>query len=328
MKKVSEVFIRKDRAGYWIRWQENGQRKFKQFNSKKEADHYRHIKYMQLNNDVYTSIDIPFQQAKDEYLEKYDLRGYTKKTKAEVAAVLEMFYNTHRPVSTKKITQKACDEYVLERKKQDITPWTVNKDITCLKAFFNWLKTQGYHQGGLKLYKLPTDPPKSKALTDTQIKALIKACPTPEWRLRVVLALSTGLRKIDLYRLPTGDIDFDNNWIGTTEGKTRKYYSGPLSDDLMPYLTKHHKALLAARPFFFKIHNHQWLDKQFRSFRPDERVTIQSLRKTFSTRIEATGISTLMLNHSSTSVTRQFYNDQDFIKHIRVNQLPIKAWLA
>ena len=36
---------------------------------------------------------------------------------------------------------------------------------------------------------------------------------------------------------------------------------------------------------------------------------------------------TEMLGHSSKSVTRKFYNDMDYIKYVRVNQLPVKKWL-
>lgn len=72
--------------------------------------------------------------------------------------------------------------------------------------------------------------------------------------------------------------------------------------------------------------NIQKLDKQFREFRPGD-IVLHDLRKTNATRIETTGISTIALNHSSQSVTRKFYTDMDYIRYIRVNQLPVEQWL-
>jgi integrase len=328
MKKVSEIFKRKDRAGFWIRWTENGKRKFKQFNTKSEAEHYRHLQYMKLNSDVYTNISLPFDDAKDEYLLKYDLQNLSDHTKKQAEKTINNFFEIARPLKTSDINQKSFDYFIITRKGRDVSAWSVNREARALMAFITFLNKKGYLQTKIEFQKLKTDPPKSKALSDGQIKALLAACVSPEWRLRVVLALVTGLRKEDLYKLPVNDIDFKEKWIGTKEVKTRKYYSGPLPDGLMSHLSKYSNGLPKDRKFFFKVYGTHWLDKQFRKFRPEEKITIQSLRKTFATRIETTSISTAMLNHSSKALTRTFYTDMDYIKYIRINQLPIKAWLA
>ncbi len=53
MKKVW-VYKRKNINGHWVGWYESGQRKAKALPSQDDAQHYRDIKYTQLNSDVFT----------------------------------------------------------------------------------------------------------------------------------------------------------------------------------------------------------------------------------------------------------------------------------
>jgi hypothetical protein len=62
------VYKRKNIKGWWTGWYESGKRKTKALPSKSLAEHYRHMKYAQLNSDVFTSIvDFDWQQMVEEY---------------------------------------------------------------------------------------------------------------------------------------------------------------------------------------------------------------------------------------------------------------------
>ena len=50
------VYKRKNVKGWWTGWYEGGKRKAKAFPAKALAEHFRYIKYTQLNSDVFTSI--------------------------------------------------------------------------------------------------------------------------------------------------------------------------------------------------------------------------------------------------------------------------------
>ena len=52
MKKVW-IYKRKSIKGWWVGWYESGKRKVKALPSKALAEHYHHIKYTQLNSDVF-----------------------------------------------------------------------------------------------------------------------------------------------------------------------------------------------------------------------------------------------------------------------------------
>jgi len=53
MRKVW-IYKRTSIKGWWIGWYESGKRKAKALPSKELAEHYKQIKYTQLNSDVFT----------------------------------------------------------------------------------------------------------------------------------------------------------------------------------------------------------------------------------------------------------------------------------
>jgi hypothetical protein len=67
MKKVW-IYKRKNIKGWWVGWYESGKRKTKALPSKALAEHFRRIKYAQLNSDVFTGIlTIDWEQMRNEY---------------------------------------------------------------------------------------------------------------------------------------------------------------------------------------------------------------------------------------------------------------------
>ena len=333
MRKVW-TYKRRGRKGVTVAWYENGRQRSKSLPSAKLADHFAKIKYQQLNSDVFlSSVDISWDDARSEFLERYAVRGLADSTKYQAEMFLKRFTAICRPNSSKSINQRMIDQYLTVRQAEKLSPYTINKDIERINTLLAWLKKQGYHPGGLDITKLKTPPPKTQSLTDAQICRLLKAAPHVEWKLRIIFALSTGLRKIDLYRLKLSDVDLDRPWLTTTQQKTSKQYSVPIPDALIGPLRQylrarkpHRNQKEGANGYLFRVTAEKWLDKELRNFRPGNE-TMQSLRKTYATRIESTSISTTVLGHSSKSVTRTFYNDMDYIKYIRVNQLPVKKWL-
>ncbi|MFC1652559.1 hypothetical protein ACFL3F_02460 [Planctomycetota bacterium] len=53
MRKVW-IYKRKNTKGWWVGWNESGIRKTKAVPTKALADHFRQIKYAQLNSDVFS----------------------------------------------------------------------------------------------------------------------------------------------------------------------------------------------------------------------------------------------------------------------------------
>ena len=82
MKKVW-IYKRNKIKGWWCGWYEDGKHKSKALPSRDLAEHYKQIKYAQLNSDVFTGIvTIDWQEMIDEYREAKKVQGLTEGTLA------------------------------------------------------------------------------------------------------------------------------------------------------------------------------------------------------------------------------------------------------
>ena len=209
--------------GWWVGWYESGNRKAKALPSKELAEHYKQIKYTQLNSDVFTGMmAADWQQMVDEYRESKKVQGVTEGTLYEIVLSLRNFEQLVGKCSSKQITQNVIDKFILQRGGEVKRP-TLNKDIRNLKTFINWCRENKYLNGNLKIKELKEDERPVKSLNDIQIKKLLKTAePHRLMKIRILLALGTGLRRDDIESLKVSDIDFANNYITTTSRKTRK----------------------------------------------------------------------------------------------------------
>jgi len=226
MKKVW-IYKRKNINGWWVGWYESGKRKAKTLPSKELAKHYKHIKYTQLNSDVFTGqVSADRSQMLDEYREAKKVQGITEGTLYEIALSLRNFERLVGQCSSKQITQNIIDKFILQRGSEVKRP-TLNKDIRNLKTFVNWCRENRYLNGAIKIKELKEDERPVKSLNDIQIKKLlIEAEPYPSIKMRILLVLGTGLRRGDIESLKINDIDFEKNFVTTagTDNPTLDFF--------------------------------------------------------------------------------------------------------
>jgi hypothetical protein len=75
MRKIW-TYRRKGVKGWWVGWYESDKRKAKALPTKALAEHYRQIKYSQLNSDVFTgTITADWRQMRDEYEHRKKLQA-------------------------------------------------------------------------------------------------------------------------------------------------------------------------------------------------------------------------------------------------------------
>lgn len=153
MKKVW-IYKRKNIDGWWVGWYENSKRLSKSLPSKELAEHYKQIKYAQLNSDVFTGqVLADWSQMIDEYREAKKVQGITQGSLYENALSLRNFERIIGECSSKQITQNVIDKFILERGKEVKRP-TFNKDIRNLKAFINWCRKKRYLNSSLNIKEL------------------------------------------------------------------------------------------------------------------------------------------------------------------------------
>jgi hypothetical protein len=108
------VYKRKRIKGWWCGWYEGGKRKAKALPTKSLAEHFRHMKYAQLNSDVFTStVDFDWQQMVEEYRQFKRVEGREDASIYEVLLTLRHFERLVGSTSSKKITQQDMDAFVL-----------------------------------------------------------------------------------------------------------------------------------------------------------------------------------------------------------------------
>ena len=332
MKKVW-IYKRKNIKGWWLGWYESGKRKAKALPSKELAEHYKHIKYTQLNSDVFTgTVNADWGQMIDEYREGKKVQGVTEGTLYEIALSLRSFERLAGRCSSKHITQNVIDNFILQRG-TEVKRATLNKDIRNLKTFVNWCRENRYLNGNIKIKELKEEERSVRSLNDAQIKKLLKAAePNPAIKMRILLGLGTGLRRGDIDSMKISDVDFEKNSITTTSRKTKKSMaSRPVSAEVMSRLSKYVSCLDVGQEKLFntKFNHRKWRNICKKAGLGD--LKFHDLRKTFCSLLAQNGVSTAvtqrLLEHSSPNLTNKVYTNVDPVLRQSINQLPIKQWL-
>ena len=332
MKKVW-VYKRTGVKGWWVGWYESSKRKAKALPSKKLAEHYCQLKYSQLNSDVFTGIvPIAWKQMVEEHMESKKVQGVTEATLYETALTLRHFERLIGKCSSKQIAQNSIDKFILERG-SEVKRSTLNKDIRNLRTFINWCRGNRYLNGTIKIRELKEEERPVRSLNDIQIKKLITAAePYPTIKMRILLALGTGLRRGDIESLKISDIDFVNNYITTNSKKTRKSIgSRPVSVPVMTELSKYVCGLDVGQE---KLFNNNFNHKRWRKICQETGLSdlkFHDLRKTFGSLLAQNGVSTAvtqkLLEHSTPTLTNKVYTNVDPVLRHAVEQLPVGRWL-
>ena len=332
MRKVW-IYKRKKTKGWWVGWYESGIRKAKALPTKALAEHFRKIKYTQLNSDVFTgTLSVTWSQMTQEYKNSKKVRGNQAGSIYEACLPLRHFERLVGQCNSKQLNQHAIDQFILKRQKETKRS-TVNKDIRNLKAFVNWCRKNRYVNGETELKLLKEDEKPVKALKQAQVKKLLLLAKRyPSMRMRILLALATGLRRGDIQSIKIVDIDFESHFVTTRSKKTRKSMgSRPVPALVMQELKKYVSGLDPKQDRLFSDNFSQCRWETLRNIIGEPELRFQELRKTFSSALAQNGISTAviqkLLEHSSPELTNKIYTNVDPVLRHAVDQLPIRAWL-
>jgi integrase len=332
MRKVW-LYKRKNIKGYWVGWYESGKRKSKALPDKELAEHFKQIKYTQLNSDVFTgTVSVGWEQMVSEYIEAKKIQGVTEGTLYEHALSLRNFERIIGQCNSKQITQNVIDNFILQRS-PEVKRATLNKDLRNLKTFTNWCRKNRYLNGELEIKELKLEEKPVKSLNDAQVKNLLKAADLYRpMKIRILLALGTGLRRGDIESLKISDVDFANNYITTTSRKTRKSMGSrpvpaPVMVELEKYLNDSNSEQQGLFGDNFNYKRWKKICKKAGLFD----LKFHDLRKTFGSVLAQNGVSTAvtqrLLEHSSPNLTNKVYTNVDPVLRQSIDKLPVQKWL-
>jgi len=185
----------------------------------------------------------------------------------------------------------------------------------------------------IKLKELKTEEKPVRSFNEAAIKKLLKTAELyPAVRIRILLALGTGLRRGDIDSLKIIDIDFVRNSIATTSRKTKKSIaSRPVSAEIIAELSKYvcNFDVGPEKLFSTKFNHRTWRKVCKKAELAD--LKLHELRRTFCSLLAQNGTSTAvtqrLLEHSSPNLTNKVYTNIDPVLRQSVNQLPINKWL-
>jgi integrase len=186
---------------------------------------------------------------------------------------------------------------------------------------------------GLEIKKVKVAQKPVMALTTQQVQALLSATAAyPTLRLRVLLAVTTGLRRGDIEAIRVGDIHFDRNTLSTQNRKAGKAMpERPIPEPIMTEMSNHVATLPDGQEILF---TDRFSPKKWERIRkavsiPDLRF--HDLRKTFASLLAQRGVSTAvtqrLLEHSSPQLTNAVYTNVDPVLRQAVDLLPVSDWL-
>jgi integrase len=327
------VYKRKNVKGWWTGWYESGKRKAKAFPNKSLAEHFRHIKYTQLNSDVFTSIvNFGWCDMLEEYKRVKQVEGLKETSVYEVLLTLGHFERFVGPDSSRGITQNALDQFILDRG-HEVSRNTLNKDIRNLTAFLNWAARNRFVAPDLGIKKVRVDQKPVTALSPREVYHLLMAVSKyPTLRLRVLLAVTTGLRRGDIEAICVGDIHFGRNTIATRNRKAGKAMpERPIPEEVMTELSNYVATIPDGQEKLFidKFSVKRWQKVRKAAGLPN--LKFHDLRKTFASLLAQRGVSTAvtqrLLEHSSPQLTNDVYTNVDPVLRQVINLLPVAEWL-
>ncbi|MEO0124515.1 MAG: tyrosine-type recombinase/integrase [candidate division WOR-3 bacterium] len=133
--------------------------------------------------------------------------------------------------------------YELERYKslrvKEVTPASVNRELSCIKHMFNKAVQWGYlKENPLRLVMKFKEPPgRVRYLTEEEIDKLLDCCAN-HLRPIVVTALNTGMRKGEILNLRWSDVDLKNRVITLKRTKNNEIRMVPINQVLYNELLK------------------------------------------------------------------------------------------
>jgi len=330
------VYNRKKRPGWYVGWYDTtGRRRSKMLPNKSLAERFARRMEFQLNEDIYLDpISLEWDRLVREYLDhKQFVQSLASESLRSIAGTLEQFKALHGPVISTKLDQRLVNEFIAHRLKTTKKP-TVNKDIRNLRTFVRWaVKNRYMGSQAAKIEWITQKEAKRpvKSLSPAQVNDLLIAARrySEAWYVRVLLAISSGVRRGDIERLKLSDIDFRAETISTFSQKTGKGMPDrPLHSVAVAALSRYVQTWPEGQEKLFadKFTSGKWERIRNNAGLPD--LKFHDLRKTFASLIAQAGfgsdVTQDLLEHSTGKLTHDVYVNVKPIYRKAIESIPIE----
>ena len=228
-----------------------------------------------------------------------------------------------------KITPFDIEVWKVKRKKE-VKPGTVNRELVVLKGFFTmavkWGKCKEHPAREVKLFKGETQ--RLRYLMPEEVQELILNC-TDFLKPIVTVAVHTGMRKMELLSLQRNQVNFEQGTITLTDTKNSQRRDIPMNETVKETL----KTIRGEGPFFIaserkKEKPYYWIDTSFHQALEKAEIEdfhFHDLRHTFASNLVMAGedLNTVgeLLGHKDLKMTKRYAHLSPKFKKRAVNVL-------
>ncbi len=314
------VKIKEREGNYFIEFYVNSKRRREKIGSSRSlAETVLQKRKVELAENKYLDVKkedkIKFEVFADEYLELHCKVNNVKSWQTADRHNIKNLKGFFAGYTLDEITPHKVQQYKAQRS-QEVSPATVNRQLTCLKSIFNkalnWGKFSGQNPvKGIKLFK--ENNQRLRFLEKEEISKLIINC-NEHIKPIVILALNTGMRKGEIMGLKWRDVDFNRNIVylyNTKNGEKREIPLNEETKNTLIAVRKHPESEL----IFVKKNGDSYGDFKKSFFTACEKAGINNfrfhdLRHTFASHLVMSGVdlNTVreLLGHKSLAMTLRY----------------------
>ncbi|MSR84339.1 MAG: site-specific integrase [Candidatus Latescibacteria bacterium] len=261
-----------------------------------------------------------FSKYSEEYLSQWSKVEKRESSYRRDQVSLKRLNHTLGKRQLSEITRRDVEKYVAERKGEGVTSATTNRELCCLKNMFRKAVDWGYLKSnpawGVKQQK--ETPPEFGFLTENEIDRVIE-CSAPHMKAFLTLAIHTGMRRGELFKLEWRDLDFQTGFITVRYGKNGETRHIPMNSIVRQTLDKHPNRIVKGQacPYVFSRPDgspFKWPEGGFQGALQRAGVTrhirIHDLRHTFASHLVMKGIDlrtvAKLLGHRDIKMTMRY----------------------
>jgi len=251
----------KAKAPWSVGWIDpEGRRKSKRIGLKSAAEKFRRKTEGKLAAGTYElARRTNWKDATAEY-EKKKLVDLEPRSRTEAKNALKKFETLAKPVRVSSIRSSHLESYVVARRVErgrkpgsTVSPYTIKKELSAVRAFLNWAKTNDYLTKVPKIPRVKLPDAMPRPVTPEHFEAIYKACdvatmpkgqhftPAERWRAVLMFAMTTGWRKEEILLFPRTDLNLETGQVITRANNNK----GNRDDvDFLPQATVEHLRLI------------------------------------------------------------------------------------
>lgn len=329
---------------HFCKWyDEQGHQKARSFPTKAQAEQFRADLMHRMNRgECVDPVGRPWDDLVEEYLKYHrTVKGSADGTVISAGDTLRVFRSACGPVLSTTLSHRHLSQFVAQRREKRIKPATINRNLRELRAFLGWCEKEGYLGSPARqirwdeLWQADSGRPVRIAELDELTRLLqaardlYGAC----WYVRIILAMTTGLRRRDIERIRISDINLETGTMPTMNAKAHKRFERrPIHPLALKVLAEYIPTLPAGSDVLLPDvwHDSKW--KRIKDKAGVKNLMYHDLRKSFASYLLLAGYSTAvvqdLLEHSTPNLTHDLYSKLNQIFPKAVASFPLEQIIA